>query len=97
MGKHLAVSYKVFIFTYKLKHIEMKKDDYISANEYFGVPRVDREDVIEVAKGINQTLTDVEIEWVRLCYEDAQRQDPTGTWNLIVEDLIYQIPRIKEL
>jgi hypothetical protein len=75
----------------------MKKDDYISANEYFVVPRVDREDVIEVAKGINQTLTDVEIEWVRLCYEDAQRQDPTGTWNLIVEDLIYQIPRIKEL
>jgi hypothetical protein len=71
-------------------------NDIIHANQHFNVPRVAREDIIQVAKDIKQTLTDVEIEWVKLCYEDAQRQDPNGTWNLVVEDLIYQIPRIKE-
>jgi hypothetical protein len=59
--------------------------------------KVTEGDVINVADRIHQTLTEKEINWVLLCYEDAQRQDPTGTWNLIVEDLIYQIPRIKEL
>jgi hypothetical protein len=52
--------------------------------------RVHREDVIEIAKSIHQTLTDVDIEWVRLCYPDAQKQDPNGSWVLVVENLIYQ-------
>lgn len=53
-------------------------------------------DIQGVAVNIHQTLSLKEIEWVRLCYEDAQRQDPSGTWNLVVEDLIYQIPRIRD-
>jgi hypothetical protein len=62
----------------------------ITANEHFGVPKVTKEDVINVANSIGITLTEAEINWAILCYEDAQRQDPSGTWNLVVEDLIYQ-------
>jgi hypothetical protein len=51
---------------------------------------VTREDVISVATSVGITLTEDEIKWVLLCYEDAQRQDPSGTWNLVVEDLAYQ-------
>jgi hypothetical protein len=51
---------------------------------------VTREDIIDVANSIGITLTEAEINWALLCYEDAQRQDPSGTWNLVVEDLIYQ-------
>lgn len=54
------------------------------------------EDVIDIANTIGKTLTEKEIEWVLLCYEDSQRQDPTATWNLIVEDLIYQLETFKE-
>ena len=58
--------------------------------------RVTKEDIIGVAVRISQTLTEKELDWVLLCYEDAQRQDPSGIWDLVVEDLIYQIPRIKD-
>jgi len=51
------------------------------------------EDVIDIAKTIGKVLTEKEVEWVLLCYEDFQRQDPTATWNLIVEDLIYSITK----
>jgi hypothetical protein len=51
---------------------------------------ITREDVIQVADSVGITLTEAEINWVLLCYEDAQRQDPSGTWNLVVEDLAHQ-------
>jgi hypothetical protein len=57
--------------------------------------KITKEDIVGVAERISQTLTEKEIDWILLCYEDAQRQDPSGTWDLVVEDLIYQIPRIK--
>lgn len=62
----------------------------ITANEHFGVPKVTKEDIIEVANSVGITLTESEINWALSCYEDAQRQDPSGTWNLVVEDLCYQ-------
>ena len=49
-----------------------------------------KKDIIEVANSVGITLTDKEIEWVLACYEDAQRQDPSGTWDLVVEDLCHQ-------
>jgi hypothetical protein len=58
--------------------------------------KLTKEDILNVATSIHQILTKKEIVWVLLCYEDAQRQDPSGTWNLVVEDLIYQIPRIRD-
>lgn len=65
-------------------------NEIIHANDYYGVPKITKEDIINVATSVSITLTDKEIEWVLLCYEDAQRQDPSGTWNLVVEDLAYQ-------
>jgi len=49
-----------------------------------------KDDIIAVAASINVSLTESELDWVLLCYEDAQRQDPSGTWHLVVEDLIQQ-------
>jgi hypothetical protein len=51
---------------------------------------VTKEDIVDVANSIGITLTEKELDWALLCYEDAQRQDPSGTWNLVVEDLVYQ-------
>lgn len=51
---------------------------------------ISKEDILDVAKPLGVTLTNTEIEWVRLCYDDSQRQDPTANWSLVVEDLIYQ-------
>jgi len=54
-------------------------------------PKITPEDVKSVAKGINQEVTDEEIKQIIEEYPAAEDQDPTATWNLIVEDLIYQI------
>lgn len=52
--------------------------------------RIVEEDVLAVAEDLGITLTETELNWVLDCYEDTQRQDPMGTWDLVVEDLIYQ-------
>jgi hypothetical protein len=53
---------------------------------------VTEQDVYDVADRIHaRALTDEEVEWILFCYEDAQTQDPTGSWNLVVENLIYTI------
>jgi hypothetical protein len=50
------------------------------------------EDIQDVAKRLNMLqLSESQLNWVRLSYEDAKRQDPTATWDLIVEDLLYQL------
>lgn len=56
----------------------------------FETGKISKEDIVNVATSVGITLTEAEIEWVILCYEDAQRQDPSGTWNLVVEDLCHQ-------
>ena len=53
--------------------------------------KIIEEDVIDVAKSLNMTVTPEQIDWVLDCYEDSQRQDPTAEWNLVVEDLLYQL------
>lgn len=51
--------------------------------------KVTEQDIYDVADRIHsRALTDEEVEWILFCYEDAQRQDPTGTWDLVIEDLI---------
>ena len=50
-----------------------------------------KEDVLQVAKSINVTLTDEQITEVLKIYPAEQEQDPTGTWNLVIENCIYQI------
>jgi len=65
-------------------------EDDLPGVEYPTVTKVTKEDIIEVAKSLGITLTETELNWALLCYEDAQRQDPSGTWNLVVEDLCQQ-------
>lgn len=47
-----------------------------------------KEDVIEVASSIGVTLTDDQIDEVLEMYPSEQRNDPTGTWELIIEHCI---------
>jgi hypothetical protein len=50
------------------------------------------EDIQEVAKRMGLLkLSESQLNWVRLSYQDAQRQDPTASWNLVVEDLLYML------
>ena len=57
---------------------------------------ITKQDILNVAKSINVELAENEIDWALLCYEDAQRQDPSGTWNLVVEDLIHQCVEMRD-
>jgi len=49
------------------------------------------DDVKNVASSIKKTLTDEQINEVLSMYDFEQSQDPTATWNLVVENCIYQV------
>jgi len=51
---------------------------------------ITKEDIIDVANSINVELTESEIYWILSYYKDAQEQDPSGNWNMVIENLIYQ-------
>lgn len=53
------------------------------------IGHIEREDVIRVAESIGKTLTEEQIDQVLEEYPSWEEQDPTATWNLIVEDLVY--------
>lgn len=50
---------------------------------------IEREDVLSVARSIDKTLTDKQIDLILEEYPSWAKQDPTATWDLIIEDLIY--------
>jgi len=56
---------------------------------------ITKEDITNVAKSVNVELTDSEIKWVLNSYTEAQEQDPTGTWNLVIENLIHQVKEMR--
>ena len=49
------------------------------------------EDVIAIAQSIGKELTSDEIDQVLEIYPDAQIDDPTSTWYLVIENIIYSI------
>ena len=49
------------------------------------------EDVVNVAKTINKELSPEKIVDVLCQYDAEQKNDSTATWNLIVENIIYNI------
>lgn len=49
---------------------------------------IEREDVLSVAKSINVTLTEEQINQVLEYYPSECEADPTGEWYLIVEHII---------
>jgi len=52
---------------------------------------IDKEDVLQVAKSIGQDLSEEQIQEVISLYESEEEQDPSATWDLIVEKIIYDI------
>ena len=53
--------------------------------------QITKENVIEVADSISIKLTDDQINEVLEMYPYDQEQDPTATWDLVVENIIYSI------
>ena len=51
---------------------------------------VTKEDVLQVASSLKMYPTDEQIQTVIDRYPEGCEQDPTGTWNLIVEQLLYE-------
>jgi hypothetical protein len=49
------------------------------------------EDVLSVAKSINKNITIEQARDVLEDYPDAQEDDPTGGWWLVMEELIYNL------
>ena len=52
---------------------------------------IDKEDVLQIAKTINKDLTEEQIQEVISLYDSEEEQDPSATWDLIVEKIIYDI------
>ncbi len=59
---------------------------------------VQPEDVMQVATSLKMNPTPTEVQEVISRYPGEQKQDPTGTWNLVVEHILYQVleERVKE-
>jgi Ca2+-binding EF-hand superfamily protein len=51
--------------------------------------KIDKEDIKRIAKSIGKSLTDEQVNQILEEYPNWEKQDPTATWNLIVEDLVY--------
>jgi len=50
---------------------------------------IDKEDVIRTAEIIGISVTDDLINQIIEEYPSWVEQDPTATWNLIIEDMLY--------
>ena len=58
---------------------------------------ITRLDVIEVANQIGKTLTESDIDEVLAIYPSEQDNDPTATWNLVIENCIYNVVNDNDL
>jgi len=47
-------------------------------------------DVYEVAKSLDITITEKQADSIVDKYPTAQDEDPSGTWDLVIEQLIYE-------
>jgi hypothetical protein len=52
---------------------------------------ITRLDVLQVAKSISIDLTESDIDEVLTQYPSEQDNDPTATWNLVIENCIYNV------
>lgn len=53
---------------------------------------IQKEDVLQVSKRLDIKVNEKIISWVLENYESYQSDDPTSTWNLVVESMLYDIP-----
>jgi hypothetical protein len=54
--------------------------------------KIQKEDVLQVANDLDIKVNEKTIQWVLDNYESFQADDPTATWNLVVEQMLYDIP-----
>ena len=54
--------------------------------------KIQREDVLQVSNDLSIKVNEKIIQWVLDNYESFQSDDPTATWNLVVEQMLYDIP-----
>ena len=52
-------------------------------------------DIINVANSINKKVSDTEINWILENYNDYENEDPESNWSLIVENMLYNLPKYK--
>ena len=53
---------------------------------------IKKEDVLQVSNDLKIKVNEKTIQWVLDNYESFQSDDPTSTWNLVVESMLYDIP-----
>ena len=53
---------------------------------------IQKEDVLQVSKRLDIKVNEKIISWVLENYESYQSDDPAATWNLVVEQMLYDIP-----
>ena len=54
--------------------------------------QIQKEDVLQVANDLDIKVNEKIILWVIMNYGEYQDQDPSATWNLVVEQMLYDIP-----
>jgi hypothetical protein len=54
--------------------------------------QIQKEDVLQIANDLNIKVNEKCIQWVLDNYESFQSDDPSATWNLVVEQMLYDIP-----
>jgi hypothetical protein len=55
------------------------------------VSNIDRDDILYVAEELKIFLTEEQVSQVMHLYPHEEECDPTSTWELIVENCIYQV------
>ena len=55
------------------------------------VSTITETDIQVVANSLKIKLSEEQVNKVMLMYPHEEESDPTGTWNLIVENCIYQV------
>jgi hypothetical protein len=56
--------------------------------------KIKKEDVLNVANALLIKADDKVIQWVIENYESYQKADPTATWDLVVEQMLYEAQEI---
>jgi hypothetical protein len=54
--------------------------------------QIQKEDVLQVANNLDIKVNEKIILWVIMNYGEYQDNDPSATWNLVVEQMLYDIP-----
>jgi hypothetical protein len=57
---------------------------------------ISKQDIINVAKSINKSLSESQINWILENYDNYKNEDPKANWSLIVENMLYALPLMEK-